>query len=121
MATLKFFSTPNSITIYDGDNNRLVVHKKSFGNFKKAEIVPEISAQDTRARNNAVELGNMMVKFLNNKKPKDSFTKGFGKLQRMLSGLEVTSFEILKNKVEPKIVPATVTEPVTEVLETEAV
>lgn len=125
MSKLNFFFAPTSITIYDGNNNRLVIHKKSFGNFKKAEIVPDISAQDTRARNNAVELANMLVKVLNTKKPKDSFQKGFGKLQKMLTGIEVTSFEILKNRVEAILFPAAATEqkaePVkaeTEVLET---
>jgi hypothetical protein len=117
MANVQIFITPTSITIYDGKNNRVAVRKTVFGNFKKAEITPEISVTDTRVQNNAVELGNLIIKFLANKKPKDSYTKGFAKLHRFLTTINTHSLETLKNRLEREMYPNAEVKPVETVME----
>jgi hypothetical protein len=127
MANLSFFITPTSITIYDGNRNRIVVYKKATANGKKAEIVPEVSAETKDANTQGVKLANLMVKYLTNKKTKDSYQRVFGRLQKLINSFEVHSFETLYNRLDKAINPKTeATQPAevlaeVEELETEAV
>jgi hypothetical protein len=106
MALVSFFVTPTSITIYDGSKNRVVVRKATSADFKKAELTPEISVEDTRAQGSAQKLSSAIIKFLT-QKSKDSFQKRFNRLHKFLSSIETHSFETLKNRLEKELEPKT--------------
>jgi len=105
MANLNFFITPTSITIYDSNRNRVVVYKKATPNGKKAEIVPEVSAENKDTNTQGVKLANLMAKYLTNKKTKDSYQRIFGRLQKLIAEFEVHSFETLYNRLDKAINP----------------
>jgi hypothetical protein len=123
MSNVSLFVSPTSITIYDGSKNRVVVRKETSADFKKATLTPEISVEDTRVQNNAVKLGETIIRFLT-QKSKDSFTKRFNRLHKFLAAIDTHSFETLKNRLEREMQPKAVVIPietVAEVLEAEAV
>lgn len=93
MSNVKIFITPSSISIYDTNNNKLVVRKTIDG------IYTESSTGNTRLNNSILKLQNSIKKFVT-QKSKDNYKVRFAKLSTLLKEVGTHSFVSLANKLE---------------------
>ena len=104
MAKMTIIATATSISVYDSSNNRVAIRQSQATDFNKAVLVPEYSIQDSKTLNEGYKLGAAILTYLR-KKSKDNFQKRFKKLQVLLTGFDVHSFEVLKNRLNAHMEP----------------
>lgn len=92
MAKVTIFVTPTSITIYDGNQNRLIVRKG------ENDIEFHSTADSVKASNNILSLQQAIRGELK-KKSKDNYRVRFDKLAKHLSAIKTHSFITLKNQL----------------------
>lgn len=119
MSKLSFFITPTSITIYDSNRNRIAIYKGTNAATKKAEITPEVTAENKENNTQGVKLATLMVKFITGKKSKDSYQRVFGRLQKLIAQFDVHSFETLYNRLDKAINPKVESEQPAETVKAE--
>lgn len=87
-------ATPNSITIVDHYNNRLVIRREASG------IIFYTSGDTDRVNKNIVELQTAMKKVLTGKGIKDNYKVRFEKLCKHLTSVQTHSFVSLRNSLQ---------------------
>ncbi len=99
MSNVQIFITPSSITIYDGNRNRLIVRKTAH------EIVFESTTGSNRVNNSIMNLQKAIKGFIT-QRSKDNYKKRFSKLSTLLGSVGTHSFVSLTNKLEKNCQPS---------------